>query len=317
MSVYTSVERDQLEAFLGSYELGELQQYEGIAAGIENTNYFVDTTAGRFVLTLFEKHTEAEVDYFLALMGWLTARGVPAPAVLLGRDGRTHRLLCGKQAALVQRLDGRAEMNPDPTHCTAIGRALAEIHLAGRSFPQRRPNERGRSWWAGSVERLQSELDAELCRLLETEVTHHLTVDFSALPAGPVHTDLFRDNALFSGGELTAIIDFYSACDDVLLFDLAVCANDWCVNPDGTLDPDRGQAMLSAYGAARTLTLAEQQAWPDMLRAAAMRFLLSRLLDKHFPRDGDLTRTLDPDFFRQILQLRRADPNASAGLWPG
>jgi len=211
---------------------------------------------------------------------------------------------------------GGAELNPDSNHCAAIGSALAAIHSAGASFPQRRANDRGIGWWGPTIERLQGVVDEECQTLLWTELDYHHGSAYEGLPAGPVHADLFRDNALFREGELTAVIDFYSACDEALLFDLAICVNDWCIDGSGAIDLPRGRALVGAYCEGRPLTAAELVAWPDMLRVAAMRFLLSRLLDQKFPRAGGMTRVLDPAHFEKILRLRQQDPAAALALLP-
>jgi homoserine kinase type II len=321
MSVFTKVTADQLETWLQRYALGTLLDLKGIAAGIENTNYFVTTTTGRYVLTLFERLSETELPFYLDLMSHLAARGVPCPAPIAPIHGGDHSLLGhlnGKPATLVTCLPGRPVMDPTPRHCGLVGAALAALHAAGQSYAGQQPNPRGPLWWRETAPRVLPFLDAPRQALLESELAAQLAEARPAtLPRGPVHADLFRDNALWDGapGEerLGGIIDFYFAGVDALLFDVAVTANDWCVRADGSLDAARVAALAEAYAAVRAFTPAEREAWPLMLRAAALRFWLSRLFDFYLPRPGELTHAHDPEHFRRILELRRAGVPALAG----
>ncbi len=307
MSVYTPIGHEELAAFLRAYDVGELVAYEGIQDGIENTNYFVDTTAGRYVLTLFEWLPEADLPWFLDLMAFLAERGIPCAHPVADRAGSYLRRLKGKPAALVQRLEGRSVPQPSEAHCRAIGTALARMHLAGQDFPRERANDRGPRWWRETVDRLRGRIDADDLTILEAELRFQSLYRFQDLPRGVVHADLFRDNALFVGERLTGIIDFYYACNDVLLYDVAVTVNDWCSDAAGRLEPARTRALIGAYERVRPLTAIERGAWPAMLRAAALRFWLSRLHDLHFPRPGEITHTKDPDVFRRILLDRIAE----------
>jgi homoserine kinase type II len=310
MSVYTPVERSQLEAFLLQYALGNLVEYQGISAGIENTNFFVTTSEGQFVLTLFEQFSAGELPYFLELMAYLAEHGVPSAHPLADRQGHYLRELNGKPAALVRRLRGREEMQPGAEHCRALGEALGYMHNHSPAFPLRRPNPRGPHWWKITADRLLPRLNPAEAELLRAELAFQASHRHDVLPRGVIHADLFRDNALFEAGQLRGIIDFYYACDDVLLYDVAVTVNDWCSLPGGEFDPPRLQALLQAYRGKRGFTAEERAAWPVMLRAAALRFWLSRLQDKHFPRVGEITHIKDPDVFKRILQCR-------IGLRPG
>ena len=305
MSVYTRVERPQLEAFLHNFNAGELVDYVGISAGIENTNYFVTTERSRYVLTLFEQLSADELPFFLNLMAHLAEQGVPTAHPLANVQGDYLDALCGKPAALVQRLSGGTLEQPDIEHCAAIGTALAQFHLAGQSYPQARANPRGPHWWREAVAKLHEHLPPEDAAKLDAEIKYQFSHRFDNLPRGIIHADLFRDNALFEGKNLSGIIDLYYACTDTLFYDVAVTVNDWCVTEARELDPDRTQALLSAYVAVRPLSVDERTAWPVMLRAAALRFWLSRLLDWHFPRAGELTHTKDPQAFARLLEAHQ------------
>jgi homoserine kinase type II len=301
MSVYTSVSRKQLEAFLGLYDEGRLIDFCGIKAGIENSNFFVTTERGEFVLTLFEKLAAYELPFFLNLMAHLAERGIPSAHPIADRKFDFLQRLNGKPAALVRRLTGESPISPDLRHCRAMGHALARLHLAARDYSAHRHNDRGYAWWLAVREILHSRLSESDARLLDAELQFQSQDRFTGLPRGVVHADLFRDNAMFVGDELTGIIDFYYACNDILLYDLAITVNDWCGNPDGSLDTTKAGILLNAYSNERRLEPIEYRAWPVMMRAAALRFWLSRLYDKHFPRAGQITHIKDPDEFKTIL----------------
>ncbi len=310
MSVFTPVSESELRAFLAQYDQGELRDYRGIEEGIENSNFFVSTTAGEFVLTLFERTPAADLPYFLGVMEHLSAAGIPSARPMHGRDGAVLRELNGRAAALVERLDGRGAMQPSPAQCAALGQTLARMHRAGADFDGHRPNCRGPAWWRGCAEALQGHLPQAQQRLLDEEIAHQAAVDDAGLPGGVIHADLFRDNALFDGERLSGLIDFYYACNDSWLYDLAVCVNDWVINPSGVFDEAAYRALLQAYAGERAFTPAEQDLWRDKLRAAALRFWVSRLYDWHFPRPGELTYRKDPAEFERILRQHRAQPPA-------
>ena len=307
MSVYTRVERPQLEAFLHKFHAGTLVDYSGISAGIENTNYFVTTDTNRYVLTLFEQLNADELPFFLNLMAHLAEHGVPTAHPLANRSGSYLDELSSKPAALVQRLSGGTLEHPELVHCAAIGSALAQLHLAGQSYPVERANPRGPHWWREAVARLQPRLQSDQAAQLDAEIRFQFSHRFDHLPRGIIHADLFRDNALFEGDKLSGIIDLYYACSDVLLYDVAVTVNDWCVTEARKLDPERTLALLSAYATVRPFSAEERAAWPVMLRAAALRFWLSRLLDLHFPREGELTHTKDPQAFARLLAFHQTN----------
>lgn len=315
MSVYTPVEKDELESFLNNYSLGELVSFEGISAGIENTNFFVTTSKRRLVLTLFENHSADELSYFLDLMAFLAEHQVPSAHPIADSNGNYLRELNGKPAAFVMRLTGSGIDIATTAQCTAIGHALAQLHQAGQDFTSHRDNDRGTHWWRTTRETVFDHLSPGDQALLDEELAFQTSHRFDALPRGVIHADLFRDNALFDGNTLTGLIDFYYACNDVLLYDVAVTLNDWCSDAEGNIDEMKATAMLNAYRQVRPISDDEEQAWPVMLRAAALRFWLSRLQDLHFPREGELTHIKDPNFFKQILQQHKTHGAALIALW--
>ncbi len=317
MSVYTSISRAQLKAFLENFDqVGPPREFVGISQGVENTNYFLTTDTDEYVLTLFERVPEDDLPFFLNLMAFLAKHRLPVPRPIPDNQGRYLGLLAGKRAAIVTKLPGKTVYYPGVEHCAAVGSVLGQMHKVGQRFPQSRPNPRGPSWWQETAEALSAEVTPDERRLIRDEITyqyHNRRVD---LPRGVIHADLFHDNALFEEGKLTGIIDFYYACTDVQAYDLAIVANDWCTHPDGTLNPYRNRALLCHYHAERPLTRNEEALWLVMLRGAALRFWLSRLWDFHHPRSGRLTNTKDPEHFRAILEARRDLPGNAWVGWP-
>src|SRR3954465_5342280 len=315
LSVYTSVTEAELAAWLRRYSVGELLACEPIESGIENTNYFVTTAQGRYVLTLFERLPAHELPFYINLMAHLARHGIPAPAPIADLSDQYLGQLNGKPAALVRRLPGASLARPGEPECAELGALLARMHLAGRSYAAYLENPRGPKWWRIAAAEGRSFLDAARWSLLESELAFHAEQRFPDLPRGPVHADLFRDNALFEsgrisgvidfyfagasvrgGGRISGVIDFYFAGVDCLLYDVAVCANDWCLvdlQSDAALDAVRTQALLRSYQALRPLSDLERAAWRVMLRAAALRFWLSRLHDYHLPRPGVLFHARD------------------------
>ncbi|HVB48921.1 MAG TPA: homoserine kinase [Burkholderiales bacterium] len=313
MSVFTPVSEGQLAAWLASYSVGDLTALEPIAAGIENTNYFVTTTQGRYVLTLFERLPSSELPFYLNLMAHLARHGIPSPAPIADLSDGYLAQLNGRPAALVTRLEGRSVERPGPLECAELGALLARMHLAGRSYAGYLENPRGSKWWRVAARAVRPFLDAERQALLDEEMRFQALYRFPDLPRGPIHADLFRDNALFENGRISGVIDFYFAGVDCWLLDCAVCANDWClVDPetDRRLEQAKTLALLRGYHAARALTALERGAWPVLLRAAALRFWLSRLYDYHLPRAGVLVHAHDPEHFRDILALRAGGARA-------
>ncbi|MDR2838384.1 MAG: homoserine kinase [Azonexus sp.] len=301
MSVYTTVGREQLAAWLPALDVGELRQYAAIAAGTQNSNYFVDTTAGRFVLTLFEHITPAELDFYLALQAHLANRGLPCPRPLTDAAGRRWRPLVGKPAALLSYLPGHAIDSPDAAQCRAVGQLLGQLHTAAADFPSPPPNPCGAAWSRRIGALLLPHLNPPEAALLQDELAFQAAQNYNRLPRGIIHADFFRDNVLWQDGQPSGVFDFYFAGEDSLLLDLAIVANDWCASP-ATLT-----ALIAGYAAIRPLTNAETTAWPALRRAAALRFWLLRLEARHQPRAGDVVTTKDPEHFRHLLEnLRRA-----------
>ncbi|HEY0877409.1 MAG TPA: homoserine kinase [Zeimonas sp.] len=315
MAVFTFVPRDALARWLARYDVGSLVEYEGIASGIENSNFFVTTTAGRYVLTLFERLSGDELPFHLGLMHHLAARGIPCPDPIADRKGAVLGTLAGKPAALCTRLDGQPEMQPTAGHCARVGETIACMHLAAADYDGRLPNPRGLAWWQTVAPRLAPHLEPAQAAMLADEIEHQrafsASAAFASLPACAVHADLFRDNVFFASTapspRLAGIIDFWFAGVDTWMFDLAVAANDWCVEEDATFDAGRLDALLDAYRRVRPPLPAERDAWPTMLRAAALRFWLSRLFDLHCPRPAEIVVPKDPARFERILRLRRAE----------
>ncbi|MBR0566488.1 homoserine kinase [Azoarcus sp. L1K30] len=306
MSVFTPVSEAVLSQWLQNYAIGRLTELKGISAGVQNSNFFVTTTLGRYVLTLFEGIGRAELPYYLHLMAHLARHGLPVPAPIANRDNEYLGTLEDKPAALVVRLSGASVMAPDDAHCMRVGAMLAGLHLAGQSYGRRQPNPRGQEWRQATALRVLPHLPAIERELLEREMQYQAGIDTALLPAGAIHADLFRDNVLWDGGIIGGVIDFYFAGHDTLLFDVAVTLNDWCSHEDGALDAVRCRAFLDAYHAERPFTPHERACWPAMLRAAALRFWLSRAEDFHLPREGEMVLVKNPDEYRDILRQRIA-----------
>ena len=314
MSVFTKVDTDQLDTFLQQFDCGERIEHRGIAAGIENTNYFVTTSGGRFVLTLFENHGPEELPFFLDLMAYLAEHDIPTAHPVPSRDGRYLTELNGRPAALVQRLTGGSLDRPDPAACAEIGRTLARFHRVSADFPEYRAPDRDLGWAERVAGQLEARASDDERALLADELAFQRGESRDDLPRGAIHADLFRDNALFENGILTGIIDLYYACTDAFAYDLAVTLNDWCVDESGHSRPAERNALLAAYLAERPFTAAEQAAWPGLLRAAALRFWVSRMQDQYFPRAAEMTYIKDPTPFRRILEAHR-EAGANTGEW--
>ncbi len=313
MAVFTEVSLPEASDLLRRLNLGSLIELRGIEGGIENTNYFVTTDQGEYVLTLFERLSAEQLPFYLHLMKHLAHAGIPVPDPQADADGDILHRVAGKPAAVVNKLRGRSQLAPQPVHCAALGTMLARMHLAGRDYDRRQPNLRGLPWWNETVPVVLPHLDAGQAALLQAERAYqnHIAASsaYAALPRGPVHADLFRDNAMFEGETLTGCFDFYFAGVDTFLFDLAVCLNDWCIDlATGTHHPERAAALLSAYQAVRPLTAEERTLLPAMLRAGALRFWISRLWDFYLPREAAMLKPHDPTHFERVLRERVAHP---------
>jgi homoserine kinase type II len=317
MAVFTAVTESQLAEWMRHYDLGEVVEFRGITSGIENSNFFLTTTRGEYVLTIFEKLTAGQLPFYLNLMRHLAAHRVPVPDPMPREDGSLFGILHGKPAAIVTKLEGAPELAPGVEHCIEVGQMLARMHLAGRDYTGYQPNLRSLPWWKETVPTIVPFLEGEQRELLSSELAYQeaffASADYAALPEGPCHADLFRDNAMFAhaapdtGHEvrLGGFFDFYFAGCDKWLFDVAVTVNDWCVDlATGKLDHARTEAMLRAYQTVRPFTVEENRHWGDMLRAGAYRFWVSRLYDFYLPRAAELLKPHDPGHFERILRER-------------
>jgi homoserine kinase type II len=315
MAVFTAVSLDDLTQWIKQFPLGRALALDGISSGIDNSNFFLTTEQGEYVLTIFENLTFEQLPFYVQLMRHLAERGIPVPAPVPNLDGELVVTLQGKPAIIVSRLSGASQLDPQPVHCAEVGRMLARMHLAGRDFALHQPNLRGLDWILATAPQVQPYLSIGEGELLRNETTFQADfaagATYAALPRGPVHADLFRNNVMFEGERLSGCFDFYFAGVDTWLFDVAVTVNDWCIDlATGVLDEARVCALLEAYHAARPFTQEERTAWQPMLRAGALRFWLSRLYDLHLPRAAELLTPHDPTHFERILRERieRAAP---------
>jgi homoserine kinase type II len=309
MAVFTPVTLEDVRQWIAQFPLGEALALKGIASGIENSNFFLTTEHGEYVLTIFENLTFAQLPFYLQLMRHLAEHGVLVPAPVANAQGELCVPLQGKPAAIVSRLEGSSQMDPQAVHCAAVGAMLAKMHLAGQDFPLQQPNLRGIDWWHEAAPAVLPFLQASEAQLLSAEMAFqdafHASPSYAALQQGPVHADLFRNNVMFDGARLTGFFDFYFAGCDTWLFDVAVTVNDWCIDlQTGVLDEARVRALLDAYHAVRPFTADEQSGWQACLRAGALRFWLSRLFDLHLPREAEILTPHDPGHFERILRER-------------
>lgn len=311
MSVYTIVSKQEMEQFLQHFDLGRLTYLEGINEGIENTNYFVDTNQGKFVLTLFEWLDESELPYFLKLMSNVASAGLPCPRPIADKQGIVLQKLIGKPAALITRLKGHTIQEPNIEQCRQVGDILARMHLAMKDFDYPRDNNRDADWFYAQSTKVEAKLSYTDKGLLRSEILYqeqHKPI-LESLPSGTIHADLFKDNVLFDSDHLSGVIDFYYACQGCWLYDVAVAINDWCRTSDQTIHPQHYRALLSAYHVRRPFVASECDAWQNVLRRASLRFWLSRICGKFFPRAGEITHIKDPDVFKNILlQCRNSVP---------
>lgn len=309
MAVFTEVSEHEAQQLLLRLNLGSLCALRGIEGGIENTNYFLTSDKGEFVLTLFERLTHTQLPFYLHLMKHLAHHGIPVPNPQPDKQGDILLTVCGKPAAVVNRLKGASQLQPTATHCAAVGAMLARMHEAGQSYDRQQPNLRGLAWWNETVPTVRPYIHQEQSNLLLAELAYqnHIAASssYAALPYGPIHADLFRDNVMFKDDALTGFFDFYFAGIDTWLFDIAVCMNDWCItHHDGLHDSEKADRFLAAYQSVRPLTAAERVLLNAMLRAAALRFWISRLWDFHLPREAAMLTPHDPAHFERVLRGR-------------
>lgn len=309
MAVYTEVSDDELEAFLAGYDLGSPLSCKGIAEGVENSNFMLETERGRYILTLYEKRTRREdLPFFLGLMEHLSERGVSCPLPVHGRDGLALREICGRPAALVTFLSGMSARRIAAGHCAELGAALAALHLAGRDFTLTRPNALSLAGWRKLVDDTAARAD-EVRPGLAADVAAELAALQAAwptdLPSGVIHADLFPDNVFFRGDALSGLIDFYFACNDFLAYDVAICLNAWCFEPDGPFNATKARALLSGYERVRRLSEAERDALPLLCRGSALRFLLTRLFDWLNHPPGAFVRPKDPLEYARKLRFHQ------------
>ena len=307
MAVYTDVAADELAEFLKSYDLGELLSYKGIAEGVENSNFLLHSSAGYFILTLYEKRVaKNDLPFFLALMTHLASRGISCPLPVKNRNGEALSTLAGRPAAIISFLEGVWPRKPSAAHCAGVGQALARMHLAGRDFPMARANALSVSGWRPLFEAAASradELQPGLTAFIAAELDHlEGGIWPKNLPIGVIHADLFPDNVFFLGEKLSGIIDFTFACNDTLAYDVAICLNAWCFESDCSFNVTKARAFLNAYGRERKLSEAEENALPLLARGAALRFLLTRLVDFLNVPPGALVRPKDP--LEDVRKLR-------------
>src|SRR5512134_3027804 len=319
MAVYTDVSDEELEAFIGSYSIGALTSFKGIAEGVENSNYLVHTESGRYILTLYEKRVRSDdLPYFLALMQHLAARGITCPLPVRDREGRTLRTLAGRPAALITFLDGLWVRRPSIEHCAGLGEALARFHLAGRDFPMTRANSLSLPGWQALFATIGGSADGVakgLSGVIEQELRHLEGNWPKDLPEGVIHADLFPDNVFFLADKISGLIDFYFACNDMLAYDVAVCLNDWCFETDGSYNVTKARALLEAYEAVRPLTRAELDRLPTLARGAALRFLLTRTYDLINTDANALVKTKDPnEYLRKLRFHQRVKSTREYGL---
>ncbi len=305
MAVYTEVSDEELEAFVAGYDIGEVLSFKGIAEGVENSNYLLQTDRGQFILTLYEKRTKPEdLPFFLGLMEHLAARGLACPTPLHGRDGAALRTLCGRPAAVVSFLTGMSARRLTLEHCAALGPAMAAMHLAGADFAQSRGNDLSVAGWRPLFEAEKhraDEVKPGLAAFIEAELAVLESLWPRALPVGLIHADLFPDNVFFHADKVSGIIDFYFACTDSLAYDIAICLNAWCFEPDGSFNATKARLMLNGYRKVRPLTAEELQALPLLARGAAMRFLLTRLYDWLNTPAGAFVKRKDPlEYYRKL-----------------
>ena len=319
MAVYTEVTDEQADAFLAQYDLGTALSLKGIAEGVENTNYLLVTDRGQFILTLYEKRVdERDLPFFLGLMEHLAGKGVACPVPIHGRDDQALRQLAERPAVIVSFLEGMWPKRPQPRHCAELGSALARMHLAGQDFAMSRRNNLSVADWRPLFDQCADrahEVDAGLADTLAAELQHLESHWPDDLPTGLIHADLFPDNVFFTGERLTGLIDFYFACTDAFAYDLAICLNAWCFEPDGAFNVTKARVMLSNYRKVRPFSDAELEALPLLARGSAIRFLLTRLFDLLNHPEGALVKPKDPmEYWRKLRFHQQVSGPAAYGL---
>ena len=315
MSVYTSVAPDEIRKLLDLYQIGALVKYQGIDDGIANSNFFVTTTGGEYVLTLFESVEMRQLHFSLGLMSFFSESLPYIARPLVDSFGVTLAEVNDKPSTIVPRLPGSSVEDASLVQCQELGKVMGELHNKGHHYSEQVENTHGAQWRHAVAKKVQSHLKAEDMDLLQSEIEFQSLYRLNEVPRGVIHADLFRDNVLFQGDQITAVLDWYNACEDVMLYDLAVIANDWCSDKEGKLVEDKTRALLTAYHEKRPLIDVERSAWPVLLRSAALRFWLSRTYDLHFPRSGALTQQKDPEVFRRILKNRISSHDEFYYLW--
>ena len=319
MAVYTEVPDDALAEFIAGYGLGEVTSFKGIAEGVENSNYFLATSDGRYILTLYEKRVApADLPFFVGLVEHLAGRDFPCPLPVRDRAGEAIRELCGRPAALFTFLDGMWVRRPKTHHCEQVGQALAQLHLAGQGFDLTRVNALGPPGWPALFEGFRAQAD-DIAPGLHDLIAHEIEALETGwprdLPAGVIHADLFPDNIFFLRDEVSGVIDFYFACNDVFAYDLAICLNAWCFEPDYAFNVTKGQALFRGYQSVRELTAAERDALPVLARGAALRFLLTRAYDWLNTADDAFVQPKDPmEYARRLRFHQSIDSAAGFGL---
>jgi homoserine kinase type II len=319
VAVYTEVADEELSAFIATYDIGTVLSFKGIAEGVENTNYFLHTSAGSYIVTLYEKRVRAaDLPFFLGLMEHLAARGLTCPQPVRNRQGEALGHLAGRPAAIINFLEGLSIRRPSARHCQAVGEALAHLHLAGRDFPMQRPNALSLSGWPPLFEAAEGEADRVAPGLAERtrrELQEVVALWPTGLPGGVIHADLFTDNVFFIGDAVSGLIDFYFACTDAFAYDLAICLNAWCFEPDSSFNVTKGRAMTAGYQTVRKLKAAEVAALPVLCRGSALRFMLTRLVDWLNVPPGALVKPKDPLEFDRKLAFHRRVSRAGEYGW--
>ena len=321
MAVYTDVTTDDLARFLSAYDIGELLSYKGIAEGVENSNFLVHTSTGNYILTLYEKRVaEADLPFFIALMEHLATRGINCPQPVRNKQGSMLGRVAGRPAAIVTFLDGLWMRRPSAGHCAALGEALAQLHLAGADFKMKRPNALSVESWRALFEHAGPRSDTVrpvLCNEIVAELDVLERSWPRGLPEGVIHADLFPDNVFFLGDTLSGLIDFYFACTDTLAYDVAICLNAWCFEPDHSYNMTKGRALLKAYQKVRPLSAPERDALPALARGAAIRFFLTPLVDWLAVPDGALVKPKDPlEYYRKLRFHQSVTRAADYGVEP-